>query len=40
MTNEATHYGPTDYPSRVTIRQCSARNGPDTGADRSVLLLS
>ncbi len=40
MTNKATHYGSTDYSSRVTICQHGACNCANASANRSILLLS
>jgi hypothetical protein len=39
ITNDATHHGPTDRSNRTAIRQNSASNAANAGADRRILVL-
>lgn len=39
VANDATHHGPTDGSNRAAIRQNSARDATNAGADRRVLVL-
>lgn len=39
VTNDATHHSPTDRSNRTAIRQNSASNAANAGADRRILVL-